>query len=425
MSAYPAGSDLALVFAAAACGGAIAAIGGWVAISRTRSLRAAVLVPPVASVVAVLAAVLLATQAMYLQAHDLAIVLAACAGGGGVGVGVGAYLAFRVHRLERDAARETAYRQQHEQAERTRRELVAWLTHDLRTPLAGVRVMAEALEDGIADDPARYLRRIREQVDHVSAMVDDLFDLSRLQSGEQSLARETVDLAAVVAGAGGQVAAVAAARSVAVRLPGPGGRHGSWPDPSTARVTGDGAALGRVVANLLANAVRATPPGGRIDVTVTGPDPQGRVVLEVADSCGGIPGGDLPRLFEPGWRGLRARTPGTGGAGMGLAIVRGIVEAHGGTVTVRNDGPGCRFRVDLPAAGDLRAAQDLPAHDRSTGQVVRSGGGASVVAPEGPAGGSGDAGDATGGATGTGVAASTGGGHEPRPPGSRASTWRA
>jgi signal transduction histidine kinase len=365
VSAEAAAGDLALVFVAAAGGGALAAAAGWAVIARSRSLRAAALVPPVASVAAVLSALLLATRAMYLDAQELAVVLTACAGGGVVGTGVGAYLAHRVHRLEQAAGRETARLARQEEAERTRRELVAALSHDLRTPLAGVRAMAEALEDGVAEHPGRYLRRIREQVDHVSAMVDDLLSLSSLQSGRLQLAREHVDLAAVVGAVVAQVAPVAAARSVdlaVARLPGAAG-----PVP----VAGDEPALTRVVANLLTNAVRATAPGGRVTVSLAGPGRTARVRLAVADACGGIDPDDLPRVFEPGWRGSRSRTPGTGGAGLGLAIVRGLVEAHHGTVAVRNTGPGCVFEVVLPAAGQAGTGASQPSSESSGIGVAR------------------------------------------------------
>ncbi|MGF1646764.1 MAG: sensor histidine kinase [Kineosporiaceae bacterium] len=361
-------ADLAVVFVVAASAGAVAAAGGWAVIVRSRSLRAAALVPPVAAVAAVLAAVLLATRAMYLQAQELAIVLTACAGGGLVGIGVGAYLAHRVHRLEQAAARETARLAQQEQADRTRRELVAALTHDLRTPLAGVRAMAEALEDGVAEHPARYLRRIREQVDHVSAMVDDLLALSSLQSGRQHLAREHVDVTAVARSAVAQVAPVAGARAVRVTVAGPAAGR------PPAAVVGDGPALARMVANLVVNAVRATDPGGAVTVSVTSgvsPVDGRRVRLAVTDACGGLDPADLPRVFEPGWRGDRSRTPGTGGAGLGLAIVRGLVEAHGGAVGVRNAPPGCVFEVVLPAVGQAVTGASQPSSDTSGIGVAR------------------------------------------------------
>jgi len=107
--------------------------------------------------------------------------------------------------------------------------------------------------------------------------------------------------------------------------------------------------LGRVLSNLLSNAIRHTPADGVVHVQARGAD--GAAVVEVADACGGIPPDDLPRLFDVAFRGTAARTPGgDGGAGLGLAIARGLVEAHRGEITVTNDGPGCRVLVRLPAA---------------------------------------------------------------------------
>lgn len=330
---------VSLIFVAAAVGGGLAALAGLFVMSVTRSLRAAAFVPPVAAVVAVLSAVLVAMQAMYLGREQVAIVGTACAGGGVVGIGVGAYLANRLHRIEREAAREAARVKAADEADRMRRELVASLTHDLRTPLAGLRAMAEALEDGVADDPARYLRRIRDAADHLSAMVEDLFDLSRLQSGSLAMARVPLSVAEVVAEAAAQVEPVAAARGVRLEALQPG---------AVPAVRGDEGALRRVVSNLLVNAVRATPPGGSVTVGIDADD-GGPVRVAVTDGCGGIAQDDLPRVFEPGWRGSASRGP-DGGAGMGLAIVHGIVAAHGGDVTVRNEAGGCRFMVELPPA---------------------------------------------------------------------------
>ena len=107
--------------------------------------------------------------------------------------------------------------------------------------------------------------------------------------------------------------------------------------------------MSRVLGNLLVNAIRRTPADGTVAVAARALAPTG-VVLSVTDGCGGIPEEDLPRVFDTGWRGTHARTP-PAGAGLGLAIVRGIVEAHHGRATVRNVPGGCRFEVTLPAAG--------------------------------------------------------------------------
>jgi signal transduction histidine kinase len=226
--------------------------------------------------------------------------------------------------------------------EDSRRELVAWVSHDLRTPLAGLRAMTEALEDGMAEDPSRYHRQMRSEVDRMVRMVDDLFELSRIHAGVLQVSLQSVDLGDIVSEA--IAGADPVARAAGVRL-------GGMVEPG-AMVNADPAGLSRVVANLVTNAIRHTPTDGVVEIT--GRMVDDAVELSVSDACGGIPDEDLHRVFDVAWRGSSARTPevdqqhGTG-AGLGLAIVKGIVEAHHGVVQVINESPGCRFLVRLPA----------------------------------------------------------------------------
>jgi signal transduction histidine kinase len=224
----------------------------------------------------------------------------------------------------------------------SRREVVAWISHDLRTPLAGLRAMAEALEDGLAEDPLRFHRQMRSQVDHLSAMVDDLFELSKLQSGTLRLSLEPVRVYDLVSDAVAELSPVAQVHSITlVERPGP-----------DVLVLGDDRRLARVIGNLLVNAIQHAPEGSSVTIG-TETDETGRVVLSVADRGGGIPEEDLGRVFEAGWRASVSRTPeplwgSTAGAGLGLAIAQGIVRAHCGEISVRNEADGCRFDVSLP-----------------------------------------------------------------------------
>jgi signal transduction histidine kinase len=239
--------------------------------------------------------------------------------------------------LARTSARLAESREREARLEGSRRELVSWVSHDLRTPLAGLRAMTEALEDGLADDPARYHRQMRAEVDRMVRMVDDLFELSKLHAGVFPVSREPVGLGDLVSET--IAAADPVARARGVRL------DGAVEDGL--RLQGDPAGLSRAVANLVMNAIRHTPADGV--VAITGRATDTGVELEVADECGGIPDDDLDHVFEVAWRGSNARTPeADSGAGLGLAIVRGIVDAHRGSVTVHNEGPGCRFLVRLP-----------------------------------------------------------------------------
>jgi signal transduction histidine kinase len=226
--------------------------------------------------------------------------------------------------------------------EASRRELVAWVSHDLRTPLAGLRAMAEALEDQVVTDPrevSQYHTQIHREVDRLTVMIDDLFELSRIHAGALRLSRRMVGLEDVVAEVVASTEPVARAKGV--RLTGAAVR--GMP------VFIDTAEMGRALRNLVTNAIRHTPSDGTVDVLAE--VQSGMACVSVSDACGGIPPQDLPRVFDVAFRGESARTPGpTQGGGLGLSIARGIVEAHSGQIAVRNAGPGCQFLIRLPLA---------------------------------------------------------------------------
>jgi signal transduction histidine kinase len=240
-------------------------------------------------------------------------------------------------------------REREQRLEESRRELVSWVSHDLRTPLAGIRAMAEALEDQMASDPPRYHRQIRGEVDRMVQMTDDLFELSRIHAGQLVIEPQPIAVGDLVSEAIAAADPVARARRVTL-----GGEV-----PHGLQVAADPAGLSRVLANLIVNGIRHTPADGTVHVTARPVD--GGVELSVTDGCEGIPDDARDRLFDVGYRGTSARTPDsplqdvhTSRAGLGLAIVKGIVEAHHGQVGVENVGtsaspaPGCRFRVLLP-----------------------------------------------------------------------------
>ncbi|MFJ1968775.1 sensor histidine kinase [Streptomyces sp. NPDC087903] len=340
---------------------------------RRRSLVAHLTVVVAVAVTAMLAGTLAVADAMFLSAHDLKVVTTVVAmaavvslagalllgrwvvarsralalaarsfGDGGdftspVGPAT-AELEALSRELEATSAKLAASRERERALESSRRELVAWISHDLRTPLAGLRAMSEALEDGVAADPKRYLRQIRTEVERLNGMVGDLFELSRIHAGSLTLTLSRMSLYDLVGDA--LSGADALARQNGVRLV--GARVEQVP------VEVDGREMSRVLGNLLVNAIRRTPADGTVAIAAER-SPEG-VVLSVTDGCGGIPEEDLPRVFDTGWRGTHARTP-PAGAGLGLAIVRGIVEAHQGRATVRNVAGGCRFEVTLPTAG--------------------------------------------------------------------------
>jgi signal transduction histidine kinase len=236
--------------------------------------------------------------------------------------------------------------------EASRRELVAWVSHDLRTPLAGLRAMAEALEDQVVIDPgevSQYHTQIRREVERLTTMIDDLFELSRIHAGALRLSRRMVGLEDLVADV--VASAEPVARAKGIRLTGAA--------VSGMPVLVDTAEMGRALRNLMTNAIRHTPSEGGINVQAEVQN--GMACVSVSDACGGIPPGDLPRVFDVAFRGQAARTPGPQtGAGLGLSIARGIVEAHSGQIAVRNAGPGCQFLIRLPLAqADVPAATRL------------------------------------------------------------------
>jgi signal transduction histidine kinase len=215
------------------------------------------------------------------------------------------------------------------------------VSHDLRAPLAGIRAMSEALEDGVAASPELYYKQMQAAVDRLTTMVDDLFELSRLQSGKLPLESEPVPLSDLISDCLATLDPLAAARGVTLT----GRTDGSGP-----AVVGSVRELSRALTNLLANAIRHTSRGGRVEARVS--CRAGRAVVAVQDECGGIPAQELNRVFDVGFRGEPARTPGqpSAGSGLGLAIARGIVEAHSGSVGAQNTPGGCVFTIELPTA---------------------------------------------------------------------------
>jgi signal transduction histidine kinase len=248
--------------------------------------------------------------------------------------------------IARRSVWEREARERERAAEASRRELVAWISHDLRTPLAGIRAMAEALADGVVSSPrevAGYANRIGGESKRLAGMVDDLFELSRITAGALQLTLSQVALREVVSDVLAAQAPVAQRKRVRVTA-----NAGTAPV-----VLGSDPELARVVRNLVSNAIRHTPPDGTVAVQIGVED--GNAVLAVDDGCGGIPDGELNRVFDVAFRGSAARTPSQGGddqvgGGLGLAIAKGLVEAHHGKINAHNHGPGCRFEVRIPLA---------------------------------------------------------------------------
>jgi signal transduction histidine kinase len=221
-----------------------------------------------------------------------------------------------------------------------RRDFVANASHELKTPAASIQAAAETIRTASRDDPdvvPRFAAQLEDEAVRLSRIVSDLLDLSRLESGSEL--DDAVSLGTVLRDEGGRFEAPAADAGVELSV-----RAGAVPP-----VRGSARDLALLVRNLIDNAIRSTPAGGRVEVSLAADD--GDLVLTVADDGIGIPQRDLPRIFERFYRVDRARSRETGGTGLGLAIVRHVVENHGGRISVESElGGGTTFEVRLAAA---------------------------------------------------------------------------
>ena len=225
--------------------------------------------------------------------------------------------------------------------EHLRADLIAWVGHDLQTPLASMRAILEALEDGVVDDPQtvkRYLNTAQRDVHTLSALIDDLFQMAQLDTGGIPLDRAESSLSDLISDTLESFSELALRQGVKL--------EGSV-DPNVDPVMIDTQRIGRVLNNLIGNALRHTPIEGSVNVharrTASG------VEVSVTDTGEGINAEDLPHVFESFYRGEKSRSRSTGGAGLGLAISRGIVQAHGGEIKVQSEaGLGSQFTFSLP-----------------------------------------------------------------------------
>jgi signal transduction histidine kinase len=381
----------------------IAAAAGTVALRllAARSMATSLIVIAAVSMTATLAGVVVIAMEMFISQEDLDVVITVVVVAGIAGFAVALLLGRRVSaasrlmlgavqevgsagryrpppailpadlaglsaELEAAHARLAEARDRENALESSRRELVAWVSHDLRTPLAGLRAMAEALQDGVVTDRptiSRYHAQIRRETDRLTLMIDDLFELSRIHAGALRLSRARVGLGDLIDEALTSAEPLARAKGVALR----GSAAGALP------VLADAAELGRALRNLVLNAIRHTPSDGAIEV-LAGQD-AGMATVSVSDSCGGIPAEQLPRVFDVAFRGAAARTPGPDeGAGLGLSITRGIIEAHAGQIGVRNAGNGCQFVFRLPLAASPTATRThLPPAAAGSPQAAAAG----------------------------------------------------
>jgi signal transduction histidine kinase len=222
-----------------------------------------------------------------------------------------------------------------------RRDLIAWVGHDLRTPLTSVRAIVEALADGVVEDPdtvQRYLHTAQQDVLDLSHLIDDLFEMSMMEAGGLHLEILPNSISDLISDTLERFSTPAAQQEVILC-----GKVAADTDP----VRFDAQHIGRVLYNLVGNALRHTSAGGQIELTAR--REAGELCVEVIDTGEGIHSEDLPHVFEQFYRGEKSRSRATGGAGLGLAIARGIIEAHGGKIGVKSEpGKGARFYFTIP-----------------------------------------------------------------------------
>ena len=348
---------------------------GWVNLSPT--LRWTLLSGYVLASILTFFNVWFSAQLMFASQHDLMLAIVLLVFAGGIAMILGYFLSStvteRIYLLKgaaeklakgdlqtrvpvngRDevAALSTTFNQMAEQLqaaaqkqmelESLRRDLIAWVSHDLQTPLTSMRAVLEALSDGVVDDPEmvkRYLLTARRDVMSLSALIDDLFQMSQLDAGGFPLHRLPSSINDLVSDTLESFSQLAKRGEITLE-----GQVEADVDP----VFMDTQAIGRVFNNLISNALRHTPARGRVSVWVRRAD--SGVDVTVSDTGEGIRTQDIPHIFERFYRGdaSRSRQRGTG-AGLGLAIARGIVQAHGGTIEVQSEpGKGTQFTFHLP-----------------------------------------------------------------------------
>ena len=378
----PTGDLVALAGFLALSGGAtvLLALGAsWSGLPRwTGSLRARLVVVSVLTAALALVNVAFTSVLMFLSPHDLALLAALLIFSLGMSVFVAfAYAEPTTRSLERlvDAARsisagaldtrvpveshdetgelaaafnvmaerlKSSFSRERE-LEQARKELISAVSHDLRTPLASIQAMVESMRDGIVTDPetvARYTQTTLTEVEYLSRLVNDLFDLSRMEAGVLELHLEAASVQDLVSDTLEAMAPQAAARRLSL--------HGAVAD-ELVPISMDARRVQRVLYNLVQNSIRHTPPDGSIYVRAR--DAGAEIEVEVADTGEGIPEQELQHLFQPSYRTDRSRSRVSGGAGLGLSIAKGIVEAHGGRIKVDSEiGQGSSFSFTLPKA---------------------------------------------------------------------------
>lgn len=345
-------------------------------LARRAPLIVHIVVIVVAAVLAVAAGIVLTADGMYINESDVAVALTVTAASGIVAIGVAIMLSSTLARdaraLGRDARRLGAgevvapadrstaelddvqgelvtsserllrARDDAARAEQARHELVTRIAHDLLAPVASIQAISEMLEDGLSTEPDRHARQLGAHVSRLQSLVGDLFELSRIDAGTLALALETVSLTDLASDLVAEHGELARSHDVALALSAGAG--------VTAAL--DARQFSRALVNVLINAIEHSPAGGTVMVAIAAEGDD--AVISVRDQGPGFDPGEVGMVFEAGWRGTSARSAPrvgiAGGAGLGLAITRAIVEAHGGSASAHDTGGGAEVRLRVPRA---------------------------------------------------------------------------
>ena len=339
---------------------------GWM--TNVRTIRLTLLISSIISSILTFLNVWLTARLMFASQHDLLLATVLLLFAGGMTMVMGYFLSSTItERIivlqqaanqlaagERDTRIDVSGRDevaelsnafnrmadQLQEAEQNRADLIAWVSHDLQTPLTSIQAILEALKDGLIEEPEsqqRYLETAQREVKSLSALIDDLFQMAQIDAGGMTLDRSDNSIRDLISDTLETFSHIA--RKSDIHL------EGSI-QPGIDIVNIDVQRIGRVLNNLIGNALRYTPPGGKVKIEVNRKDEQ--IEVHISDTGEGIQPDDLPYIFDRFYRGEKSRSRKTGGAGLGLAISRGIIQAHGGEIWVESTlGKGTTFIFTL------------------------------------------------------------------------------
>jgi signal transduction histidine kinase len=226
-----------------------------------------------------------------------------------------------------------------------RRDFVANVSHELKTPATSLKLLAESLEETLDEDPVQarlFAAQLKNETERLANLITDLLDLARLESQEPADYPTLVDVRGVLMSVLARMRRVARKKDITLQWK----RFGRAAEYT---VYGDETQLASMFTNLVDNAVKYTPPGGRVEVV--GGSENSEIIISISDTGIGIPEGKISRIFERFYRVDKARSKATGGTGLGLSIVRHVAQNHGGRVTVESTpNEGSTFTVSLPRA---------------------------------------------------------------------------